>query len=122
LFELWLYSSTSEADMWGSLLHLVPRWVHHLPTINQWLAVCKGLTERAISFMYGPEEGRECVLIQLYGRTHQLDPLLFPYHHCLSQSSTNSEGSKEIVTMDGLREEHVFYAWHRMLRTSPRSR
>ncbi len=42
LFELWLYSSTSEADMWGSLLHLVPRWVHHLPTINQWLAVCKG--------------------------------------------------------------------------------
>lgn len=90
LFELWLYSSTSEADMWGSLLHLVPRWVHHLPTINQWLAVCKGLTERAISFMYGPEEGRECVLIQL-------------------------EGSKEIVTMDGLQEEHVFYAWHRML-------
>jgi hypothetical protein len=72
LFELWLYSSTSEADMWGSLLHLVPRWVHHLPTINQWLAVCKGLTERAISFMYGPEEGRECVLIQLYAHHHPI--------------------------------------------------
>ncbi|KAL6061280.1 Ral GTPase-activating protein subunit alpha-1 [Balamuthia mandrillaris] len=89
LLESWLYSSTNDAAMWGSLLKHSCNWIRFMPTITHWNAFSKALTERSISLLYGPKEGKTSVNIRV-------------------------EGANEVTTIK-LDDELVLYAWHKML-------
>ncbi|PRP82956.1 rap/ran GTPase-activating protein [Planoprotostelium fungivorum] len=87
LFELWLRSATRSEALWSDFKRLFMTWRHRTPVVTQWNMTIDGITARVIRLLYGSPHGSDSVVIRVDGS----------------------------ITRVSLPDEHVFYAWHRVI-------
>ena len=69
LDELWVRSHVLNVDMWAMLSQYFRRWVHRLPTVQQWNTTNLGLTRRVLNALYGSIEGSSTdIFVAMYSK------------------------------------------------------
>ncbi len=92
-----------------------------MPMIIQWNALCIGLTNRVIRLLYGPDEGSETVIINVYVEYTIIYHLYYIYIKTINHWSTYlpliiSQCRDGISVRIILDDEYTYYAWYRFLR------
>lgn len=76
LYDIWLYSETKNAHLWGILKESYSKWTYLVETVNEWAASVKGLLSYIIDELYYPEKKTKTIRIACgcFSTTLELTP------------------------------------------------